>query len=139
MLRAAWCWHKGARRSAEAAIHALTCRRSDTREADLTAWTALYDDAPPSRANALRQLAAAARFEGPALPPCCPLLLLVSRADALVHPACSVKLAARWGAPLIEHPWAGHDLPHDDPAWLADTIAAWVGNVLAVAVPAASA
>lgn len=139
VLRAAWCWHKGARRSAEAAIHALTCRRSDTREADLAAWTALYDDAPPSRANALRQLAAAARFEGPALPPCCPLLLLVSRADALVHPACSAKLAARWGAPLIEHPWAGHDLPHDDPAWLADTIAAWVGNVLAVAVPSASA
>lgn len=139
VLRAAWCWHWSTRRSAEAAIHALTCCRSDTHEADLAAWTAIYEHAPPSRASALRQLMAAARFEGPSRAPCCPVLLLVSRADALVHPSCSAKLAARWGAALVEHPWAGHDLPHDDPAWLADTIAAWVGNVLAVAVPSTSA
>lgn len=139
VLRAVWCWDQGARCDAEAAIHALTCRRVDTREADLAAWTAIYAHAPPTRANAWRQLAAAARFEGPPSAPGCPLLLLVSRADALVHPACSAKLAARWGATLIEHPWAGHDLPHDDPAWLADTIVAWLGNVSAVAVPSTSA
>ncbi len=139
VLRAAWCWQTGARRGAEAAIHALTCRRVNALEADLAAWTAIYRSAPPTRANALRQLAAAARFEGPPTAPRCPVLLLVSRADALVHPSCSAKLAARWGATSIEHGWAGHDLPHDDPAWLADTIAAWVGNALAVAVPSTSA
>jgi hypothetical protein len=63
------------------------------------------------------------------------VLILASRADALVHCACSSKLAAAWGATLIAHPWAGHDLPHDDPVWLAETIAAWVGNALAVAAP----
>ena len=139
VARAVCCWHASARRDAERAIHALTCRRIDEIEADLAAWTAIYASSPPTRSNALRQLVAAARFEGAPSAPCCPMLALVSRSDALVHPACSGKLAARWGVPLIEHPWAGHDLPHDDPAWLADTIAAWIGNALAVAAQSASA
>lgn len=139
VVRAAACWHAGARRNAESAIHALTCARVDEREKDLAAWCAIYESAPPSRANALRQLAAAARFDGPASAPCCPVLVIVSRADALVHPACSEQLAAAWGATLIEHPGAGHDLPHDDPGWMAETIAAWVGNVLAVAAPSTRA
>lgn len=139
LARAAWCWHARARRRAEAAIHTLTCRRVDEREADLAAWTSIYESAPPSRRNAFRQVLAAARFHGARSAPCCPTLVLVSRNDALVHPACSAKLAAIWGATLIEHPWAGHDLPHDDGAWLADTIAAWVGNALTVALPSASA
>jgi pimeloyl-ACP methyl ester carboxylesterase len=139
VARAAARWHAGARRDAERAIHALTCRRVDEHETDLAAWAVIYESAPPTRANALRQLAAAARFDGMSSSPRCPVLVLVSRADALVHPACSAKLAAHWGVPLIEHPWAGHDLPHDDPEWLADTIAAWVGNASAVAVRSTSA
>ena len=127
---AAWRWRD--RRRAEAAIHALTCARIDSYEADLNAWVHIYETAPPTRTNALRQLLAAARFDGPIDAPRCPTLVLASRADALVHPTCSAKLAAAWGAALIEHPWAGHDLAHDDPAWLADTIAGWVGNALAV-------
>ncbi len=139
LWRAARCWGASARRDAESAIHALTCARVDEQEADLAAWLAIYESAPPTRANAIRQLAAAARFRGSPLSPCCPVLVLVSRADALVHPACSKKLAAVWGATLVEHPWAGHDLPHDDPAWVAQTIAAWAGNASAVAVPSTSA
>ncbi|WP_116138522.1 alpha/beta fold hydrolase [Trinickia diaoshuihuensis] len=135
LARAALCWHARTRRRAESAIHTLTCRRVDSREADLAAWSAIYESAPPTRRNAFRQVAAAARFRGAASAPCCPTLVLASRNDALVHPACSAKLAAIWGATLIEHPWAGHDLPHDDCAWLADTIAAWAGNALTVAFP----
>ncbi|WP_206956377.1 alpha/beta fold hydrolase [Trinickia acidisoli] len=143
-LRAAWRWRgRQDRRVAEAAIHALTCRREDEREADLAAWIEIYESAPPTRTNALRQLLAAARFRGTPLAPRCPTLVLASRDDALVHPVCSTKLAAAWGATLIEHPWAGHDLPHDDPAWLADAIAAWVGdgvgNASAVVVPSTGA
>lgn len=139
LLRVAWCWRARARCSAERAIHALTCARVDERQADLAAWTAIYESAPPSRANALRQLAAATRFRGSPLAPCCPVLMLVSRADALVHPVCSRELAAAWGATLIEHAFAGHDLPHDDPAWVAETITAWVGHTSAVAVSSTSA
>jgi pimeloyl-ACP methyl ester carboxylesterase len=137
IAHAAWRWRD--RRAAEAAIHALTCARTDSREADLDAWVRIYESAPPTRANALRQLMAAARFDGPAEAPRCPTLVLVSRGDALVHRTCSAKLAAAWGVALIEHAWAGHDLAHDDPAWLADTIAAWVGNALAVKVLPTSA
>ena len=132
IARAAWRWRWRDRRHAEGAIHALTCARADSLDADLDAWSGIYRSAPPMRANVLRQLLAAARFGGPIHAPRCPTLVLASRCDALVHPACSAKLAAAWGATLIEHPWAGHDLAHDDPAWLADTIAGWVGNALAV-------
>jgi hypothetical protein len=38
----------------------------------------------------------------------------------------SGQLAAAWGAPHREHPWAGHDLPHDDPAWTAEQVRAWL-------------
>ena len=130
IARAAWRWRD--RRAAEGVIHALTCARTDSLEPDLNAWIGIYRSAPPTRANVLRQLLAAARFDGPIDAPRCPTLVLASRGDALVHPTCSAKLAAAWGATLIEHPWAGHDLAHDDPAWLADTIAGWVGNALTV-------
>jgi hypothetical protein len=45
-----------------------------------------------------------------------------------VNPVCSAKLAAVWSAPHHEHPWAGHDLPHDDPAWTAEQIRAWLAR-----------
>lgn len=147
IARMAWRWSprstegsaSAKRRNVEAIVHALTCVRTDTREADLTEWTALFERAPPTRTNALRQLCAAGRFRGAPLAPRCPTLVLASRGDALVHPACSANLAAAWGAAIVTHPWAGHDLAHDDPVWLAETIAAWVGNALAVAAPPTSA
>jgi pimeloyl-ACP methyl ester carboxylesterase len=74
-----------------------------------------------SRANALRQLAAAARYAARGVPRC-PVLVLSSRGDQLVNPVCSTRLARAWGAPHVEHPWAGHDLPHDDPQWLVDAL-----------------
>ncbi|MBN3802464.1 alpha/beta hydrolase, partial [Paraburkholderia sp. Ac-20336] len=58
--------------------------------------------------------------------PRCPLLILSARADRLVNPACSTKLAAAWRTGHRVHPWAGHDLPHDDPAWMAAQIRAWL-------------
>ncbi|KXU82672.1 hydrolase [Paraburkholderia monticola] len=113
---------------AESGIHRLTCNTVDTLEADLAAWTAIRRSAPVSRANALRQLWAAARFSAAAAAPSCAVLILSSRADGLVNPVCSAKLATAWGAPHREHPWAGHDLPHDDPAWTAAQIGGWLAR-----------
>jgi hypothetical protein len=45
---------------------------------------------------------------------------------------CSAKLAAAWGALHCEHPWAGHDLPHDDPAWTSEQVRAWLAQEHAV-------
>jgi pimeloyl-ACP methyl ester carboxylesterase len=113
------------RPDAEAAIHTLTCNRQDQRRSDLENWVAIYRSAPVTRANALRQFLSAARFKADDATPRCPILILSSRGDALVQPACSLSIAKAWGAMHREHPWAGHDLPHDDPDWLAETVARW--------------
>ncbi|WP_345816036.1 alpha/beta hydrolase [Paraburkholderia sp. PREW-6R] len=110
----------------ERVIHQLTCNNADALNADLAAWSEIRRSAPVSRANALRQLWAAARFTAAARRPQCPLLILSSRADRLVNAICSVKLAAAWRAEHRVHPWAGHDLPHDDPAWTSEQIRAWL-------------
>ena len=112
----------------ERTVHRLTCERLDTRDADIAGWVEIAQSAPVSRKAAWLQLLAAARFRAMTAAPACPTLILSSDADRLVNPACSAHLAAAWrsdGVSLIRHPWAGHDLPHDDPRWLCDTVAAW--------------
>ncbi|CAB3768788.1 alpha/beta fold hydrolase [Paraburkholderia solisilvae] len=109
-------------RAAESAIHALTCNNRRTLADDLDAWIAIRRSAPVSRANALRQLIAAASFRAALQPPSCRTLILSSAADALVDPACSASIAAAWRAPHRQHADAGHDLPHDDPAWVVEQL-----------------
>ncbi|MCC8396077.1 alpha/beta hydrolase [Paraburkholderia sp. MMS20-SJTR3] len=113
---------------AESGIHRLTCNNTATLSADLDAWAAIRRSAPVSRGNALRQLWAAARFSAAPGRPACALLILSSRSDRMVDPACSAKLAAAWDAEHREHPWAGHDLPHDDPDWTAAQVRAWLAH-----------
>jgi pimeloyl-ACP methyl ester carboxylesterase len=111
---------------AERTIHRLTCNREASREADVTAWMAIRLSAPVSAMNALRQLIAAAGFRSGATPPRCPVLVLSSSADRLVDARCSAALASAWLAPHYRHPWAGHDLPHDDAPWVAQRVAGWL-------------
>jgi pimeloyl-ACP methyl ester carboxylesterase len=129
LLRAAAHWRDAP--AAEAAIHAITCNRRTTRAADLDAWTAIRASAPVSRANALRQLGAAARFRAGRTAPQCATLILSSAGDRLVNPCCSASIAAAWHAPHLQHPWAGHDLPHDDPRWASDMIGLWLAEAAA--------
>jgi pimeloyl-ACP methyl ester carboxylesterase len=112
-------------RRREAAVLALTSRHRDTDSALLEAWVAWRREAPVSRANALRQLLAAARFRAPRQAPVVPLLVLAGAGDALVDPRCSMTLARRWGCRIAIHPSAGHDLPLDDPDWVVREVAAW--------------
>ncbi|CAB3778649.1 hypothetical protein LMG28614_00680 [Paraburkholderia ultramafica] len=137
LLEVAARWRDAPR--AERGIHRLTCNQVETQGADLDAWCEIRRSAPVSRGNALRQLVAAARFTAAAAAPRCPLLVLSSRADRLVNPVCSAKLAAAWGAVHYEHPWAGHDLPHDDPAWTAEQVRAWLEQAQALEPPPAQA
>lgn len=118
--------HWRGRRRAESAIHDLTCNRCDKRDTDLAVWIAIYRSSPVNRANALRQFWAAARFRARAEAPRCPVLVLSSQGDRLVHPQCSAALAKAWHAAHREHPWAGHDLPHDDAMWIVDAVARWL-------------
>lgn len=111
-------------RAREAAILRLTSAHADP--AVLEHWVALRRRHPVAAGNALRQLAAAARYRLPAQPPTVPLLLLSGARDALVDPRCSRALAAHWQLPHREHPGAGHDLPLDAGDWVAEQIVAWL-------------
>lgn len=128
--RLAWIvanWRRGA--ACERAIHRLTCRAQDALDDDARAWAAIRRTRPVSAHNALRQLYAAARFEADRVAPQCPTLILSSAADRLVDPACSASIASHWRAERMEHPWAGHDLPHDDPNWTSDAVRDWLARI----------
>ncbi|HXF46085.1 MAG TPA: alpha/beta hydrolase [Burkholderiaceae bacterium] len=114
----------------ERAVLRLTSRGVDGNgvptAAVLPAWIAYRRDSPVARANAVRQLIAAARFRAPPAPPACPVLVLASAADRLVDVRCSRALALAWRARYAEHPSAGHDLPLDDGPWVAQRVRDWV-------------
>ena len=88
----------------------------------LPQWLALRAQHPVGRANAVRQLLAAARYQAPQTPPQTPTLLLASAQDNLVSVECSRALARHWQCALQVHPTAGHDLPLDDGDWVAQQI-----------------
>jgi pimeloyl-ACP methyl ester carboxylesterase len=80
-------------------------------------------------------LLAAARYRAPRQAPGLPILLLASQHDKLVDSRCSQALAAAWRCPLEMHPTAGHDLPLDDPHWVAQQVLGWMpGDTAALAV-----
>ena len=112
--------------AAEQAILALTSRHLEQTQAVVADWVRWRESHPVSRANALRQHAAAARYRAPRRAPAVPWLIANGAGDRLVHPSCSASLAAAWQSPLVVHPTAGHDLPLDDGAWLAEHIRDWL-------------
>jgi pimeloyl-ACP methyl ester carboxylesterase len=117
-------------REHEAAILRMTSRLvqadATASAAVLGAWVAFRNEFPVSRGNALRQLFAAARYRAPSARPATRLLVLTSAPDALVDTRCSQRLARAWQADLAVHPDAGHDLPLDDGAWIAQRVREWL-------------
>jgi pimeloyl-ACP methyl ester carboxylesterase len=111
----------------EARILALTSAAAPSATL-VSDWARYAREFPVRRANALRQVMAAARYRAPLSPPSVPLLVLASRGDALVDWRCSEALARRWGAPLEVHASAGHDLALDDGAWVAERVAGWLAR-----------
>ncbi|GAA5175215.1 alpha/beta hydrolase [Niveibacterium umoris] len=109
----------------ERTIFRATTRCVSDETACINEWIATRQARPVSRRNALCQLLAAMRYRAPLAPPRVPLLILSGARDALVDPRCSAQLAARWGAPLVTHPAAGHDLPRDDGDWVIAQIRRW--------------
>ena len=112
----------------ERLILRLTSRHAAAAAGVLDAWAALRATQPVSRANALRQLVAAARYRALPNAPEPPLLVLSAACDGFVDPACSAALAAAWRVPIAIHPSAGHDLPLDDGPWVVERIARWLAG-----------
>jgi len=129
----------------ERRILGVVSNRSEVHELEGARWEAIARERPVSRANALRQILAAARFRGPAGPLPIPALVLVGEGDRLVAPDCSRRLAMHLGVELRAHPTAGHDLSLDAGPWMAAEVAAFaarlglVDGVTATATTTASA
>lgn len=112
----------------EAIILALTSNHLDepSRRVLARRWAGYAATHGVTRANALRQLYAAARFKAPAtLPAPVPVLVLNGGGDRMVDPRCSQALAAAWSVPLRVHVDAGHDLTLDDGEWVLGQIRDW--------------
>jgi pimeloyl-ACP methyl ester carboxylesterase len=67
------------------------------------------------------QMLAATRFHRPSKMKV-PTLGLVSAADRLVDPTCTLKISQALGIPLEIHPTGGHELTLDDPDWVVQKI-----------------
>ena len=83
-----------------------------------------------SKGTFFRQLVAASSFF-PRKFPAVSSLILSSARDQLVDSSCSVAIARVLKDVHEIHPDAGHDLPLDDPKWVAQHIAAWYRRSLA--------
>lgn len=115
----------------EQAVLRLTTRlapRGPARVRLLDDWAIWRRECPVSRANAMRQLWAAARYRAPPVKPAVPMLVLTSQHDGLVDTRCSERLAAAWQCEIARHPQAGHDLPLDDGAWVLEQIRRWLAD-----------
>lgn len=110
----------------EHAVLRMTSQRPGQHEGVLQAWVDARTQRPVSTRNALRQILAAATYRAPTQAPRVPLLLLASEHDRLVNCQCSRALAEAWACPIDLHPRAGHDLPLDDPQWVAQAVKTWL-------------
>lgn len=101
----------------EREILMMTANSSERRDYALPIWTAESTVHPIKAQNFARQLWAAGNYTFPANPPA-PTVILACANDHFVNVSCSHALAESWKCPMYIHPWAGHDLPLDDPDWV---------------------
>lgn len=113
------------RHAREAAMLRVTVRDEACVAQLLPSFQALAEARPLPFRTFMAQLAACSRWRAPTAVSV-PVLFVNSLGDELCAPDCSVALAQSLRAPLRSHPSAGHDLPAEDPAWLASTVRAWV-------------
>jgi pimeloyl-ACP methyl ester carboxylesterase len=116
----------GSAEAIEQTVLRLTSNQPEQLREVIPDWAAVRRHRPVSASNAVRQLLAAARYRAPRQAPGVPLLLLASEHDQLVDSRCSQAIASAWHCPLMMHPAAGHDLPLDDPRWVADQVRRWL-------------
>lgn len=114
-------------RRREAAILALVSNRTPD-ERTLKDWESIQRERPVSLKNSWRQIRAAARYRPCDRRPEQSVLLLNAWGDRLVAPECSVDIYRKWHWRYCSHPWAGHDLPLDDGAWVVAQLQEWVAQ-----------
>lgn len=106
----------------------LVCNRLEDEKAVARDWQRIQQQRPVSARNSLRQIIAAATYRPADAAPQRPVLLLSGERDRLVDAACSAAIRQKWRLPLRSHPWAGHDLPLDDGAWVIREVQEWIAE-----------
>ncbi len=91
-------------------------------------WQSWQRQCPVSTVSAKNQFLAAVKFSLPVNKPRQSILVVTSTADRLVDYHCSLKLSQAWQTDYLQHDTAGHDLPLDEPEWLACVIARWFNH-----------
>lgn len=112
-------------RMREERVLSLTTRLTPP-QAVIDRWLELQRQHPQGVRNIARQLLASMRYRASRTRPAAPMLLLCSKGDTLVDWRCSQAISRAWGAPLRLHTKAGHDLPLDDPQWVARAVGEWL-------------
>lgn len=107
----------------EALLFDVTTTRKFDKEKVVNDWVKFYKDRPCTLANILAHLRASSSFavdfkidakvKG---------LIMASRDDKLVKSSSSRKIAKLLNWSLETNIQAGHDITHDDPYWVIDTI-----------------
>lgn len=108
-------------------ILALTSNKHSHNSRLVSDWQQWQKGCPVSTRSAINQLWAAAKFSIKVKPQQ-PILIITSQTDRLVHHCCGMNLAKAWQTDHVTHKTAGHDLPLDEPAWLANIIKNWLMN-----------
>ena len=106
----------------EKLILGMTSNLQRPLEPFATTWAAYANETGFSRQDLLLQLLAGMKWELPDSIQV-PTLFLTSEKDRLTHPECVRRIAKHFGAECRTHPEAGHDLPLDDPEWIANQVA----------------
>lgn len=93
----------------------------------LNQWLSIQQQRPVTRTTIVTMLRAAAQFRPPST---CAVdgLVLTSDGDRMVSARASQAIARQFNWPLQQHPSAGHDLPMDDPQWVAKQFSQWLGS-----------
>ena len=111
----------------EEMIFSMVSNLKGTDRDTVRQMASLQQKRPINRKNCLRQALAAGNYRLPKLDTL-PIRIFASKKDRLVHPLCSIKMAKFLNSEIIWHPWAGHDIPLDDPHWLVEEIAKYVNS-----------
>ena len=105
----------------EIKILQLTSNNQDLSPQIVEKLVSFSKNHPVARLNVLRQIYLASKINvSRQLKQ--PIQVIQSSQDHLVNPVCSQRIADYLGAALIVHSTAGHDIPLDDPEWLAKTL-----------------
>jgi pimeloyl-ACP methyl ester carboxylesterase len=109
----------------ESAVVKMVSNHKDRMATHAKKWAEVYQLRPIRHETLVRQLLAARDFVPLDTKISTPVLLLSSENDQMVDPSCSQIIQRKWDCALIQHPWAGHDIPLDDPDWVIEKSLIW--------------